>query len=328
MAREGDSEMRLLGSLTKGCWIILVGLAVSVGAACQPGMGPVGVPGCDDLAAGDFECMIGTRMYLLHVPANLASPAPFVIDSHGLGSTAAGQRRLSGWLQLSDQQGFVVAHPQGVGNSFNGTGGCCTFNNAMDDVGFFRLIVGRALVAGAGRIDPQRVIATGFSNGGAISHRIACEAADMFAAIAPVAFSLGTPTIMATPPPADVVAAGCKPSKPITMMQTHGTADTVADFNLGVLGALPAPASLEAWTMVNRCSSATGAMFSVPPNVNCELRSAACAGGSQVSLCRVEGSQHNAFTPVLQQTGMSIPQIIYPRLLTAIQSQLNAGNSR
>ena len=308
-------------------WTLMVGLALGAGMACQPMMpgGGGGVPGCDDLAAGDFQCAIGGRTYLLHVPQRLSSPAPLVVDSHGLGGSAMGQRGLSGWLQLSDQRGFVVIHPQGANNSFNGTGGCCAFQGAMDDVGLFRMIVARTVAAGGGRIDLQRVIATGFSNGGAITHRLGCEAADVFTALAPVAFSLGGP---GGPGNTAQVAAACRPAKPITMLQTHGTADTVADFNNGVLQSLPAPQSLIAWTMVNRCTNAPGTMFSVPTNVSCELRTAGCAGGSQVALCRVQGSGHNAYPPVRQATGMSIPEIIYPRLLTAIAAQIAAGNSR
>ena len=80
--------------------------------------------------------------------------------------------------------------------------------------------------------------------------------------------------------------------------------------------------------MVSGCANAPGTMFSVPSNVSCELRTAGCAGGSQVTLCRVQGAGHNAYPPVRQQTGMSIPEVIYPSLLTAIAAQIAAGNSR
>ena len=39
-------------------------------------------------------------------------------------------------------------------------------------------------------IDRQRVFAAGMSNGGYMSHRLACEASDTFAAVAPVAEAL------------------------------------------------------------------------------------------------------------------------------------------
>lgn len=308
--------------------ITMVALALGAGAACEQPMNPVG---CDNLGPGDFQCSIGNRTYMLHVPANLANPAPLVIDAHGLGGTAAGQRGLSGWLQLSDRLGFVVIHPQGLNNRWNGTAGCCDFDAGqpgvvpVDDVLFFRMMFLRTALAGS--IDTQRVIATGFSNGGAIVHRIGCEAADVFSAIAPVAFSLGISDQDTQATPAQTAAA-CRPAKPITMIQTHGTADAVVSFTNGVVGCLGAPQSLVAWSLVNGCTNATGAARNVPPNVSCETRTAGCVGGSSATLCSVAGSNHNAYTPVRQQTGMSIPEIVYPRILQGIQAQLAAGNRR
>jgi polyhydroxybutyrate depolymerase len=308
-------------------WIVLVALALGVGTACEPVMTPAG---CDNLQPGDFTCSIGTRTYLLHVPANLTRPAPLIIDAHGLGGTAQGQKSLSGWVPLSDRMGFVVIQPQGVMNRWNGTAGCCDDfgtppNPVQDDVDFFRMIVVRTKFAGV--IDAQRVIATGFSNGGAITHRIGCEAADVFAAIVPVAFSLGISDQIAQGTVAQTAAA-CRPAKPITMMQFHGTADTTVPFATGVVGCLGAPQSLVAWSLVNGCTDATGVARNVPPNVSCEHRTAGCAGGSSAMLCAVAGSGHNAYTPVRQQTAMSIPEIAYPRILQGIAAQLAAGNRR
>ena len=326
--------------------VVIAGLGVLLGVACD-GMGgnnnDVNIPlvnpgnpdganlgnnnnnpvGCDNLGPGDFMCTLQNRMYMLHVPASVSSPAPLVFDSHGLGGTAAGQRRLSGFLELSDRVGFVVIHAQGLNNSWNGTGNCCQFPPMTDDVAFFRAMVTRTKAAG--NIDAQRVISTGFSNGGAISHRLACEAADVFAAIAPVAFSLGITSQPATSP--QVVANACTPSQPITMFQTHGTADTVADFTNGVLNSLGAQDSFEAWTLVDRCNTNPGRVFGLPPNTICETRTAGCAGGAQVSLCAVNMAPHNAY-PTFRQTGMTIPEAVYPRVLQAIQSQLDAGNRR
>ena len=55
-------------------------------------------------------------------------------------------------------------------------------------------------------IDPKRVYASGCSNGGGMSFKLACEAADVIAGVAPVDFDC-----------VDGNGCGmCKPSRPIT----------------------------------------------------------------------------------------------------------------
>jgi polyhydroxybutyrate depolymerase len=279
---------------------------------------------CDNLMPGDFSCTINGRSYQLHVPQNLASPAPLVVDAHGFTESSAIQRGKSGYLQLSDQLGFVVVFPQGNGNAFNAQGQCCDFLNVTDDVGFFRTIVSRTRAAG--NIDPQRIFAVGFSNGGSMAHTMACTTADIFSAIGPVSFSLAGP---GGPINTASVAAACTPSKPVTMIQLHGTADGLANFNAGLLDSLPAPASLAAWSMVDRCDATPGPVQRFGPATSCEVRTAGCAGGARVGLCTVTGGGHlNIYSFTAADAGMSVAEIVYPMLLDAVEAQIAAGNSR
>ena len=81
----------------------------------------------------------------------------------------------------------------------------------------------RALIADiqtVAQIDTKRIYATGLSNGGIMSYRLACEASDLIAAIGPVA---GTQNI--TP---------CNPSQPVSVIDFHGTADDHLPYNGGV----------------------------------------------------------------------------------------------
>jgi polyhydroxybutyrate depolymerase len=309
--------------------LALAALSVGAAAACEPQPGMfqnMMQPGCDTLMAGRFNCSFTNgRTYVLERPASAMSQpgsVPLVIDAHGFGGTASGgangtggQRGQSGWLQLATQRGFVVAYPQGVGNAFNAQGACCDFSNVQDDVGFFRAIVTRTF--NAGRIDPSRVFATGFSNGGSMAHTMACTSADMFAAVAPVSFSLAGP---GGPANTAMVAASCRPVRPITMIEVHGTADTVANFNAGLLDSLPAPQSLVGWSMVNGCTNATGTVTRFTSNTTCEIRTSGCRGGTRVGLCTVQGGPHNVY-PFVANTGMTVPQIVYPMLLEAASAR-------
>ena len=98
-------------------------------------------------------------------------------------------------------------------------------------------------------IDPKRITVAGHSNGGFMSYRMACERADLVAAIV----SLAGETFA---DPAD-----CKPSEPVSVAQVQGTIDEVIHFNGGVpltegTGRYPgAEASAETWATYDGCDA-------------------------------------------------------------------------
>jgi polyhydroxybutyrate depolymerase len=71
-------------------------------------------------------------------------------------------------------------------------------------------------------VDSKRVYATGISNAGFFSNRLACDLTDRLAAIAAVA---------ATMP--DTLLPVCKPSAPISVMFMHGSKDPLVHINGG-----------------------------------------------------------------------------------------------
>ena len=129
---------------------------------------------------------------------------------------------------------MLVAYPDGIGSSFN-AGACCgtASSSNVDDVGFARELV-RDLSEKM-CVDPKRVYATGMSNGGHMAHRIACEAADVFAATASVAGKM--------------LVAPCNPSRPISIVQWHGTEDTIVTYN----ALPPVVPMMENWASRNGC---------------------------------------------------------------------------
>jgi polyhydroxybutyrate depolymerase len=159
------------------------------------------------------------RSYMLYVPESVYwdRSIPLVFVFHGGTGNAESAIRMSGFNDVADENGFVVVYPNGTGRlsddkllTWNG-GACCGYAQVaeVDDVGFVRAVVAdlQALVD----IDSSRIYATGMSNGGILSHRLACEAADLFAAIAPVAGTLNF--------------AACQPSQPVSVIEFHGTED-------------------------------------------------------------------------------------------------------
>lgn len=197
--------------------------------------------GAQPLAPGDSSRSLVhdglTRTYELHVPPSYTGndPVPLVLDYHGFSSFGAQQAVLSGFKELSDVEGFVVAYPDGVSNAHNG-GICCI--SGIDDVGYARTLVARLKLDG--NIDAARVYVTGLSNGGAMSHRLACEAADLFAAAAPMAFPISIdPT------------SACQPSRPIPVLTFMGLTDVLVPY---AGGAFPsAQTTLDHWIETNEC---------------------------------------------------------------------------
>jgi polyhydroxybutyrate depolymerase len=253
------------------------------------GGGGVGPVGCNNLAPGDFNCTIasagGNRTYMVHVPAsyNRANAVPLVIDMHGFTSSAAGQRGMSGWLAQSNARGFIAVWPQGQGNSWNAQGQCCGSATA-DDPAFIRDIA--ASVKLAANITINKVWATGLSNGGSMSHTMACGSAAVFSAVGPVSFTLSGGNGMAQ------IIANCRPSQPIAVFSFHGTADNLVNFNTGVLDAIGAPQTLASWVQIQQCN-ATPVMQRLTNNTNCQIHSG-CGGAAnqQVALCTVTGGAH------------------------------------
>lgn len=252
---------------------------------------PEGACPTSPLAAGNHNLSLQhdgvTRTYIVHVPRNVdgATPVPLVIDLHGLTSSAGAQASLSGWRRKADEEGFIVVHPQGLNASWNGGDLCCgtSQRQGVDDEGFMRALV--AEMQKDTCIDPKRVYATGLSNGGAMSHLLACNAADLFAATAPVSMGNGT--------------RPCAPSRPISVVMTRGTQDTLVAFDGGLFPS--AREDFEQWAGLNGCAGAPDATDEL-----CQTFSD-CDGGVEVKLCAVNAG-HVLYN---NAQGFSVPDVVW-----------------
>ena len=181
-------------------------------------------------AAGDFEETITsggvTREYILYVPPSYtgAETVPVVLNWHGLGSNAGEQQDYSELPAKADEAGFIVAAPQGLGDpaSHNFT----TIVPEPDSVLFTNDLLDE--LESQLCIDTARVFSTGLSNGAQMSTRLACNASERIAAIAPVAGWYFPPAIVqlsAEPP--------CSSTRPVSIIAFHGAADAVIPFDGG-----------------------------------------------------------------------------------------------
>ncbi len=216
------------------------------------------------------------RMYMVNIPASYdGTPMPLVIDMHGLGVSAFIQRTVSGWRQLSESEGFIVVHPQGIGSSFNAYR-CCSWAQILDldDVGLMRDIV--AAVGEEWNVDLSRVYATGSSNGSSMANRLACEASDLFAGIAGFAYPLANDQ-------------DCQPEQPTNVIMYHGTNDTVIPY-LGSLLNPSAEEGMENWRKKNGCSSESYISLEEGNTICKTFRD--CDNDVNTTLCTVRGASH------------------------------------
>ncbi|MCL5611190.1 MAG: polyhydroxybutyrate depolymerase [Chloroflexi bacterium] len=195
------------------------------------------------------------RSYIVHIPPSYdgIQPVPLVLDFHGGGGSAESQMHTSGFESVADEKGFIVVYPNGNGRlgdkllTWNG-GTCCGYavTNQIDDVGFVRALI--TDLQTITKIDTKRIYATGLSNGGIFSYRLACDASDLIAAIGPVSGTLNY--------------LQCKPKEPVSVIHFHGTADEHVPYNGGAgdqsLAGVPFASvkdSIDFWLKFDQCPS-------------------------------------------------------------------------
>lgn len=255
---------------------LLVAALVGGGAVAAPvSATPADPPGM--LTFGGVQ-----RTYLVHVPPG--PPSGLVINLHGAGMNGPQQAAVTGYDAVADQHGFVVAYPDGLDASWaDGRGASVPDRQDVDDVGFLAALIDRLSREYA--VPPGRVFVTGMSAGAFMANRLACERADLVSAVAPVAGTLGA-------------GLSCSPSRPVSIMAVHGTADPVVPFGGGdMVGRggpsqiLSAPALAERWREVNRCP---GPLVDAPAS-NAEIEqmaAAGCADATEVVLVAINGGGH------------------------------------
>jgi len=248
------------------------------------------------LSAGDYDYAIKvgnlSRKYLLHVPANYdqKNNNALILAFHGGLGNAEMMAENYGWKEKSDQEGFVVAFPNGASRLPSGklatwnAGNCCGYatQSQSNDTAFVKAVI----LDIKSKINIKNVFATGMSNGGMFSHRLACEMADTFSAIAAVS---GTNNF-----------DGCNPVKPISIMHIHGLEDDHVLFNGGcgpkcIVGSetqfVSVPKTISDWVEKNKCNKSPQ-KNELNDNVYCDLYTG-CSNNIQIKLCVVKDGGHS-----------------------------------
>jgi polyhydroxybutyrate depolymerase len=236
------------------------------------------------VAAGEIEHTLVSsgveRSYLLHTPAGYPGKAiPLVFNFHGSLLVPQNQIDASNMSAVADRQGFAVVYPAGIyaaGNLHNAWNP--DREEGVDDIQLVRDIIED--VAKIVKLDRSRIYATGFSGGGRITSRLACELSDVLAAAAPVAGLQ--------------YYAGCTPVRPIAILTIHGNADRFKHYELRDNSPpywhMGVETAVEKWRAADGCRpKPTVSTF----NEKVELRAwTGCRGGAEIAFYVVDGGDH------------------------------------
>ncbi|QQS27632.1 MAG: T9SS type A sorting domain-containing protein [Sphingobacteriales bacterium] len=226
-----------------------------------------------------------TRAYRLYVPAayNGSTPVPLLFNLHGYGSNNLQQTIYGDFRSIADTANFIICLPNGTpdaGGSLRWNSG---FATGVDDVGFISNLIDT--ISANYSINPAMIYSTGMSNGGYMSHTLACELSDRIAAIASVT---GSMTILQQ--------LNCSPERPVPVMQIHGTNDPTVPYE-GGSGSMGIEDLVDFWVAHNTCS--TTPVITPVPDINTTDGSTAerfdylsCEDQTSVAFYKVTGGGH------------------------------------
>jgi polyhydroxybutyrate depolymerase len=234
---------------------------------------PASASGCATGARAPATKVPGAPLdTILRVPPATArgKRLALVLALHFATGSGAQMEQVTRLTPEARRAGFAVAYPSAT------SGGVWA---GADEIG----AVTRTLQAieRAACIDPRRIYLTGISNGGGMANLLACRFPGRFAGVVEFA-------------PAVSGIGACRPSRPISMLEIHGSADPLVAYG-------PIPAFVAAWARLDGCA-ATPVVAQVRPKVT-RRRWHGCDGGAVVEHLRLAGGHHIELLSELRAAG-------------------------
>jgi polyhydroxybutyrate depolymerase len=248
------------------------------------------------------------RTYRVHIPASYRPrvAVPAVLFFHGHGGSAADMDATTGLSELADRRGFLAVYPQGLAPDGDPSwADAGRIGYGIDDLRYTIDLLNH--LQDRLCVNPRRVYAGGFSNGGGMTGWLACELAGRIAAFAAIS---GT---FATEP------GGCHPTRPVPILDVHGTADSAVPYSgrpastEWPFGLPSIPAWLARWAARDGCAQ-DPVVFLDRREVTGE-RWSGCRAGARIVAYRINGGGHAAPRMI---SGQPIAEVLW-RFFTAYQ---------
>lgn len=235
------------------------------------------------------------RTARIYVGQGVAAAAPLLFVLHGGEGSASGMELLTrgAFNRIADRDGAIVVYPEGVGRHWNDGRDLpdVAARENVDDVGFIVALIDE--LAPEHAVDRARIFATGISNGGFMSLRLACDAAGTFAAVAPVTAVLS-----------EKLGSRCQPAQPVAVAIMNGTQDPLVPWVGGTVKVLgksrgevwSAENTFERWMELDACRDrVTDARIDRDPEDGTAVivhHGDRCRDGTKVRLYEIEGGGH------------------------------------
>ncbi len=182
------------------------------------------------------------RKFIVYLPRNYnaSENLPLVINMHGFLTTSQFQMDYTQFNKTADTARCIVIYPEGVDLRWN-SGTFFFVSSTVDDVGFLGDLMDRAAVLY--NADLKKVYSMGYSAGGFMSYKMACDATNRVAAIAPNVASMVFDNI-----------SSCVPARPINIAAFNGLSDPITPY-AGFPFNFPSIDSIKHfWQIKNNCN--------------------------------------------------------------------------
>jgi polyhydroxybutyrate depolymerase len=230
-----------------------------------------------------------TRSFYLRLPPHFTTSEryPLLILLHGHNNNGANVLHQAKMEAVADQHGAILVAPNGTGRfgrfglTWN-VGTCCGSAQAkhVDDVAFLATLIDT--LAATLPIDRSRVVLAGFSAGGMLALRVACDRSSLAAAYINVQGTMPDTT--------------CAPSRPVSMLLIEGDEDEdmreehAENKRHGAhVFAMSAMGTLRFWARHDRCDTT---LVRAQTAALTAYSATACEPGTATELVTIHGHPH------------------------------------